>query len=212
MTRQRGDERSDSDELPNPGLSYMGRLYRRLRGLRGAPHDGGGVRQHTSSAPASVDATPGGSPELFERLSCAGRDTLDAAQEEARILGHRTVGTEHLLLALTRNPESGACKVMERMGATPAGVRAEVVDAVVTGPAPSSGPLAFTPRARLAVELAHRASFRIGASRTGTEHLLIGLAAEREGIAARALSKSGIIARTAEHQVIIDLDGKRPLQ
>ena len=212
MTRQGDDERPDADELPSARLSYVGRLYRQLRGLRGAPRDGGGSRQRSSSAPASVDATPGGSPELFERLSCAGRDTLDAAQEEARILGHRTVGTEHLLLALTRNAESGACKVMERMGATPAAVRAEVVDAIVTGPAPTSGRLAFTPRARLAVELAHRASFRIGVPRTGTEHLLIGLAAEREGIAARALSKSGIVARTAENQVIIDLDGKRPLQ
>lgn len=212
MTPQAGDERPASDQLPSARLSYIGRLYRRLHGLQGEPPNDGGSRQHTSSGPALVDAAPDGRPELFERLSCAGRVTLDAAQEEARILGHRTVGTEHILLALTRNPESGACKVMERMGATPAGVRAEVAAAIVTGPAPTSGPLVFTPRARLAVELAHRAAFRIGVPRTGTEHLLIGLAAEREGIAAKALFKSGIVARTVEHQVIIDLDGKRPLQ
>lgn len=175
-------------------------LPRRLRDLGRDP-----------GAPAPADATPGGSPELFGRLSYAGRGILDAAQEEARALGHRTVGTEHLLLALTRDAGSGACKVMERMGATAVGVRAEVVGAIIPGPAPTSGRLVFAPRARLAVELAHRASLRLGVSLTCTEHLLIGLAAEKEGIAAKALYRSGIVARTAENQVISDLDGRRPL-
>jgi hypothetical protein len=210
MIRERGDDQPDSNELPVAGRSYIHRLYERLRRLGAQPR----VNVDGSSAPpysGSVD-TPRPSA-VFERLSPAGRDALDVARKEARILGHRTVGTEHLLLALTRNVESGACTVMIRMGATPAKVRADVLNAIVTGPVPtSSGRLAFTPRARLAVELAHRASIRIGVPQTGTEYLLIGLAAEGEGIAAKALFKSGIVARTAENQVIIDLDGKRPLQ
>jgi hypothetical protein len=214
MSRPGEDERPDSDELPAARLSPIGRLCRRLVRIGGSP---GIVAVESPTPPDSGSAAvagPGdaGRPKLFERLSCAGRDTLDAAQEEARILGHRTVGTEHLLLALTRNAESGACKVMERMGATPATVRADVLSAIVSGATQASGRLAFTPRARLAVELAHRASERIGVPQTGTEHLLIGLAAEGEGIAAQALCKSGIVARTAETQVTVDLDGTGPFQ
>lgn len=159
------------------------------------------------SAPTPAEASPGRGPELLQPLSSGAREALHAAAEEARMLGHQTVGTEHLLLALTRNTASGACNVMERMGATPAGVRANVLAAIVAGPVPASGRLALTPRARLAVELSHRASTRIGASHTGTEHLLIGLAAEGEGIAARALRQSGIVARNVENQVVLDLDG-----
>jgi ATP-dependent Clp protease ATP-binding subunit ClpC len=175
------------------------------------PHNGWGNRQQIPQASPSVSVTPDGRPGLLERLSAAGRETLDAAQEMARTLGHRTVGTEHLLLALTSNAESGAHKVMERMGTTPAKLRADVLGALVIGAAPTPGRLAFTPRARLAVELAHRASARIGVPQTGTEHLLIGLAAEGEGIAAKALQQSGICARTAENQVTADLDGKTQL-
>lgn len=160
------------------------------------------------SAPAPSDGGTDRRPELPQPLSPAAREAIDAAREEARMLGHHTVGTEHLLLALTRNTASGACNVMERMGAAPAGVRAEILDAMVAGTAQASGRLPFTPRARLAVELSHRASIRIGASHTGTEHLLIGLAAEREGIAARALRNSGIVARSLENQVALDLDGQ----
>lgn len=175
------------------------------------PYNGGPTRQEIPSPSASLNAAQDRRAELFERLSLAGQEALHAAQKEASALGHRSVGTEHVLLALTRQAESGACKVMERMGANPAKVRADVLNAVVAGAGPASGVLAFTPRARLAVELAHRAAGRIGVSQTGTEHLLIGLAAEAEGIAAKALHKSGIVPRTAENQVTADLDGKTQL-
>lgn len=233
MTRQWGDDQPDFEDPPSAGMSRIQSLYRRLTRIgvqpritaaesSGTSYSGAattprppkawGRTQRISPSSAAVDAIPEGKPDQLERLSEAGLNALIVAHEEARILGHRTVGTEHLLLALTRNAESGAFRVMERMGASPARVRADTLQTVVSGAAPTSGQLAFTPRARLAVELAHRASTRIGVPQTGTEHLLIGLAAEAEGIAAKTLNKSGICARTAENQVTADLDERTPGQ
>jgi ATP-dependent Clp protease ATP-binding subunit ClpC len=163
------------------------------------------VRQQSSS-PTTV--LPDVRPDLLNRLSPAALKTLSFAQEEAKTLGHRHIGTEHLLLALTRDPEFAAYKLLEQMAAVPATVRDQVVQVLVPGPEVGPGALTLTPRARLALELAHRASTRIGVPQTGTEHLLIGLAAESEGIGARTLGKSGISAKAAEHQVTTQLDGK----
>jgi ATP-dependent Clp protease ATP-binding subunit ClpC len=163
------------------------------------------VRQQSSS-PTTV--LPDVRPDLLNRLSPAALKTLSFAQEEAKTLGHRHIGTEHLLLALTRDPEFAAYKLLEQMAAAPATVRDQVVQVLVTSPEVGPGALTLTPRARLALELAHRASTRIGVPQTGTEHLLIGLAAESEGIGARTLGKSGISAKAAEHQVTTQLDGK----
>jgi ATP-dependent Clp protease ATP-binding subunit ClpC len=154
--------------------------------------------------------------DLLDRLTPAGRRVLDAARNEAWALGQSKVGTEHLLLALTRDPESGACRVLEQLGAIPSRVQADVLGSLVsgaksapaTGKIPPAGPLGLTPRARLAVQLGHRASARIGVPSTAPEHLLIGLAAEAEGVAAKALRNSGITARTAEKRVTSDLDGR----
>jgi ATP-dependent Clp protease ATP-binding subunit ClpC len=190
-------------EDDHPGLGeppvrrpYFSRIYRPFRRA--------GKRLPVESPGLSSDSTPG----LRERLSPGARGALDAAEEEARALGHRAVGTEHLLLALTRKADSDACRLMQRMGASPDRVRAEVWKAAVAGAVPTPGRPALTPRARLAVDLGHRAAIRIGAPYTGPEHLLIGLAAEGEGIAARALHKSGILARSAEQHAAALLDGK----
>lgn len=190
-------------EDEHPGLgeppvrrSYFSRIYQQLR--------------HAGNRPPAESPGPSsdGTHDQRERLSPGARSALDAAQEEARMLGHRAVGTEHLLLALTRNADSDACGLMKRMGASPAGVRADVLKVVAAGAAPTPDRPALTPRARLAVDLGHRAAIRIGAPYTGPEHLLIGLAAEGEGIAARTLYKSGILARTAEQHAAALLDGK----
>jgi ATP-dependent Clp protease ATP-binding subunit ClpA len=187
---QNGGQR-DSDERPVP-LSGIRGLFSRMR-------------QQSSSQSA---VQPNVKADLLERLSPAALKALSFAQEEAKTLGHRHIGTEHLLLALTCDPECTAYKILEQMGAVPATVRAQVLQVLVTGPEPEPGALTLTPRARLALELAHRAATRIGVFQTGTEHLLIGLAAESEGIGARTLGKSGISARAAEHQVTTNLDGK----
>ena len=191
MTPGQNGRQRDSDERPVP-LSGIRGLFSRMR-------------QQSSSQSA---VQPNVKADLLERLSPAALETLSFAQEEARTLGHRHIGTEHLLLALTRDPEFAAYKLLEQMGAVPATVRGQVVQVLVTSPEAESGALTLTPRARLALELAHRASTRIGVPQTGTEHLLIGLAAESEGIGARTLGKSGISAKAAEHQVTTNLDGK----
>jgi ATP-dependent Clp protease ATP-binding subunit ClpA len=181
-----------ADGRPVSEPSGIRRLFSRMR--------------QQSSSPTTV--LPDVRPDLLNRLSPAALKTLSFAQEEAKTLGHRHIGTEHLLLALTRDPEFAAYKLLEQMAAVPATVRDQVVQVLVPGPEVGPGALTLTPRARLALELAHRASTRIGVPQTGTEHLLIGLAAESEGIGARTLGKSGISAKAAEHQVTTQLDGK----
>jgi ATP-dependent Clp protease ATP-binding subunit ClpA len=190
MTAREDGGQRDMEERPES--SGIRRLFFRMR--------------QQSSSPSA--AMPDVKPDLLERLSPAALKALSFAQEEARTLGHRHIGTEHLLLALTRDPEFAAYKLLDQMGAVSATVRAQVVHVLVTGPEVEPGALTLTPRARLALELAHRASTRIGVPQTGTEHLLIGLAAESEGIGARTLGKSGISAKAAEHQVTTNLDGK----
>jgi ATP-dependent Clp protease ATP-binding subunit ClpC len=181
-----------ADGRPVSEPSGIRRLFSRMR--------------QQSSSPTTV--LPDVRPDLLNRLSPAALKTLSFAQEEAKTLGHRHIGTEHLLLALTRDPEFAAYKLLEQMAAVPGTVRDQVVQVLVPGPEVGPGALTLTPRARLALELAHRASTRIGVPQTGTEHLLIGLAAESEGIGARTLGKSGISAKAAEHQVTTQLDGK----
>ncbi|MDQ0848749.1 ATP-dependent Clp protease ATP-binding subunit ClpA [Arthrobacter sp. B3I9] len=162
--------------------------------------------------PSPSPVLPDVKPSLLERLTPGALKSLSVAQEEAKSLGHRHIGTEHLLLALTKDPEFTAYSVLEQLGAVPSTVRAQVLQVLETGPGPGPGPgleseaLALTPRARLALELAHRASIRINVPETGTEHLLIGLAGESEGIGAKTLGKFSISAKDAEHQVTTNLD------
>jgi ATP-dependent Clp protease ATP-binding subunit ClpA len=204
----------------------MGRVYRRLTGKAygfdamdkdGPSSDNAEADpHHATEGPhpipqrRSVEASLAGPLPKLERLTSSALNGLIAAAEQARTLRHRTVGTEHLLLALALDAESGAFRMMQRMGANPETIVNDTLRALVPGAMPAPDRPALSPRARLAVELANRASARIGVASTGTEHLLIGLAAESEGIAAKALYKSGIVARVAESHVIAELDGKVP--
>lgn len=197
MTRQPGDD-----------PSRLGKFSLAAASLRGLSAALGRDRTRQSVSAESAKTAQEANADLLEHLTPEGHNVLEAAINEAWDLGHGRVGTEHLLLALTRNAESGACRVMEQLGTTPLRIRTDVLNSLTTGAKPSSVPLALTPRARLAVELGHRASARIGVPLTAPEHLLIGLAAEGEGIAAKALQKSGIVARTAENQVTANLDGR----
>jgi hypothetical protein len=147
-------------------------------------------------------------PDMVESLTELGRNTLIAAVEEARATQNRTVGTEHLLLALTRqDADTKAGLVIHRLGAIPADLRSATLNAVTKVAGSPRTTVGFTPRARLALDLAYRAATRLDAGGTGPEHVLIGLAAEAEGIAARVLQQVGINAKMVENCVAADLDG-----
>jgi Clp amino terminal domain, pathogenicity island component len=180
---------------PAPEITSIRRLFSRIR----------------PSRPSPSPVLPDIKPDLLQGLTPRALKSLSVAQEEARSLGHRYIGTEHLLLALANDPEFTAYRVLEQLGAVPSIVRARVLQVLVTGPGPGleCEALALTPRARLALELAHRASIRISVAETGTEHLLIGLAGESEGIGAKTLRKFSICAKDAEHRVTANLDGAK---
>lgn len=190
---QADDRQHEPGGIPAPEPTGIRRLFSRFR------------QQRPSPAATQRDVKP----DLLDRLTPAALKTLSLAQEEAKALGHRHIGTEHLLLALTRDPDFTAYKILKQLGATPATVRTQVIHVLVAGPEVEPGVLALTPRARLALELADRASTRIEVPQIGTEHLLIGLAAENEGIGAKALGKCSVSAKAVEYQVTANLDGNR---
>jgi ATP-dependent Clp protease ATP-binding subunit ClpA len=122
---------------------------------------------------------------MFERFTERARQVVVLAHEEARTLKHNYIGTEHILLGLLREEEGLAARVLESLDITVERVRAEVVRIVGSGEEVTSGQLPFTPRAKRTLELALRASLSLGHNYIGTEHILLGLVPENEGIATR---------------------------
>jgi ATP-dependent Clp protease ATP-binding subunit ClpA len=124
---------------------------------------------------------------MFERLSERARQVVVLAQEEARGLKHNYIGTEHILLGLVREEEGLAARVLESLDITVERVRAEVVRLVGSGEEVPSGQIPFTPRAKKVLELTLREALILGYDYIGTEHILLGLVRENEGVAARIL-------------------------
>jgi ATP-dependent Clp protease ATP-binding subunit ClpA len=124
---------------------------------------------------------------MFERFTEQARQVIVLAQEEARLLNHNYIGTEHLLLGLLREEEGLPARVLESLGVTVERVRAEVVAVVGSGAEVTSGQIPFTPRAKKVLELALREGVDLGHNYLGTEHVLLGLLAVKEGVAARVL-------------------------
>jgi ATP-dependent Clp protease ATP-binding subunit ClpC len=124
---------------------------------------------------------------VFERFTERGRQVVVLAQEESRTLGHDYIGTEHILLGLLREEEGLAARVLASLGVTVELVRAEVVRIVGSGEKTASGQIPFTPRAKKVLELALRESRSLGHNYIGTEHILLGLVREEEGVAAQIL-------------------------
>lgn len=122
--------------------------------------------------------------------------TLTLAQAEASRRGHPKVGTEHLLLALTDGPGGGsssdACRILDTLGTSCAAVHAAVAAVLPAGTAGLRDGLPMTPRTKVALDIAMRSAARLGAGATSPRHLLYGLAAEREGLAARVLRQHGV--------------------
>ena len=146
---------------------------------------------------------------MFERFSEEARQVLVLAQEEARILKHAYIGTEHLLLALLREEEGGAARVLYSLEVTVEKVRRQVIQIIGSGEEVPSGQFPFTPRAKKVVDLAVREAASLGHHAVDTEHLLLGLLKEREGVAARILLDLGVMPEAIRQGIVEMLREKR---
>lgn len=126
---------------------------------------------------------------MFERFTSFGRDVVVHAQEEARDLKHSSIGSEHLLLGLMRDPVQLSTKVLHRLGLGLENARDEIKEIVPTGERVTAGSIPFTPRANAVLEQALRESLSLGHDWIGSEHILLALAKERDGVAARILER-----------------------
>jgi ATP-dependent Clp protease ATP-binding subunit ClpA len=129
---------------------------------------------------------------MFERFSPSGRQVIVLAQDEARRFNHNYIGTEHLLLGLLAEPDGVARRALQAAGVTLDDARAGVEAAVGRGKRPPSGHIPFTPSAKKVLELGLREALSLHHDYIGTEHLLLGLVREREGLGARLLTQAGI--------------------
>jgi ATP-dependent Clp protease ATP-binding subunit ClpC len=125
---------------------------------------------------------------VFERFTERARQSVVLAQEEARALKHNYIGTEHILLGLLREEEGLAARVLESLDITVEEVRAQVARIVGQGDEVTAGQIPFTPRAKKVLELSLREALGVGHNYIGTEHVLLGLLREEEGVAVRILA------------------------
>ena len=144
---------------------------------------------------------------LFERFTDRARRVVVLAQEEARLLNHSYIGTEHILLGLIHEGEGVAAKALESMSITLDAVRAQVEEIIGQGGSSPSGHIPFTPRAKKVLELSLREALQLGHNYIGTEHILLGLLREGEGVATQVLVKLGADLGKVRQQVIQMLSG-----
>ena len=148
-----------------------------------------------------------GGGQLFERFTDRARRVLVLAQEEARLLNHSFIGTEHILLGLIHEGEGVAAKALDSMGISLEAVREKVEETIGMTGAPPSGSPPFTPRAKKVLELSLREALQLGHSYIGTEHMLLGLVREGEGVAAQVLVSLGADLGRVRQQVIQMMSG-----
>jgi ATP-dependent Clp protease ATP-binding subunit ClpC len=144
---------------------------------------------------------------MFERFTDRARRVVVLAQEEARMLNHNYIGTEHILLGLIHEGEGVAAKAMESLGISLEAVRQQVEEIIGQGQQAPSGHIPFTPRAKKVLELSLREALQLGHNYIGTEHILLGLIREGEGVAAQVLVKLGADLNRVRQQVIQLLNG-----
>src|SRR3978361_692643 len=144
---------------------------------------------------------------MFERFTDRARRVVVLAQEEARMLNHNYIGTEHILLGLIHEGEGGAAKALESLGISLEAVRQQVEEIIGQGQQAPSGHIPFTPRAKKVLELSLREALQLGHNYIGTEHILLGLRRERAGVAAQVLVKLGADLNKVRQQVIQLLNG-----
>ena len=144
---------------------------------------------------------------MFERFTDRARQVVVFAQDEARLLKHNYIGTEHLLLGLLRMEEGLAYAVLGSLGVTVEEVRAQVARIVGPGEEVTTGQIPFTPRAKKVLELALREALSLGHNYIGTEHILLGIVRENEGVAARILADFGAGPDVIRNAVVEALGG-----
>ncbi len=144
---------------------------------------------------------------MFERFTDRARRVVVLAQEEARLLNHSYIGTEHILLGLIHEGEGIAAKALESLGISLEAVRNQVEEIIGQGGSSPSGHIPFTPRAKKVLELSLREALQLGHNYIGTEHILLGLIREGEGVAAQVLVKLGADLSRVRQQVIQLLSG-----
>jgi ATP-dependent Clp protease ATP-binding subunit ClpA len=144
---------------------------------------------------------------MFERFTDKARRVVVLAQEESRRLNHNYIGTEHLLLGLLREPEGVGAKALESVGISLDAARVQVEEFIGKGETSVPGHIPFTPRAKKVLELALRESKQLGHNYIGTEHILLGVLREGEGVAAEVLRKLGAELGAVRQQVVKVLTG-----
>jgi len=144
---------------------------------------------------------------MFEKFTDKARRVVVLAQEEAKLLNHNYIGTEHILLGLIHEGEGVAAKALESLGINLDSVRQQVQEIIGQGQQAPAGHIPFTPRAKKVLELSLREALQLGHSYIGTEHLLLGLIREGEGVAAQVLTKLGADTNRVRQQVIQLLSG-----
>jgi ATP-dependent Clp protease ATP-binding subunit ClpA len=147
---------------------------------------------------------------VFERFTDRARRVLVLAQEEARLLKHNFIGTEHILLGLMHEGEGKAAKALESLGISLEAVRAKVEETVGPIGSPREENVPFTPRAKKALELSLREALQLGHQYIGTEHLLLGLLREGEGVAVQVLVALGPDPARIRQEVMTVLSGALP--
>ena len=148
--------------------------------------------------------------DRFDKFTDRARKVLTLAQDEAQRFNHNYIGTEHLLLGLVREGEGVAARVLENMNVELSKVRTAVEFIIGRGDRPVVGEVGLTPRAKRVIELAIDEARRLGHNYIGTEHLLLGLVREGEGIAAGVLESLGVNLDKVRHQVIHVLSPEQP--
>jgi ATP-dependent Clp protease ATP-binding subunit ClpC len=145
---------------------------------------------------------------MFERFTDRARRVVVLAQEEARMLNHNYIGTEHILLGLIHEGEGVAAKALESLGISLDAVRQRVEEIIGQGQQAPSGHIPFTPRAKKVLELSLREATQLGHNYIGTEHILLGLIREGDGVAAQVLVQLGADLNRVRQQVIQLVHGR----
>jgi ATP-dependent Clp protease ATP-binding subunit ClpA len=146
---------------------------------------------------------------MFERFTDRARRVVVLAQEEARLLNHNYIGTEHILLGLIHEAEGVAAKTLQQLGISLEAVRSRVEAIIGEGGGAPSGHIPFTPRSKKVLELSLREALQLGHNYIGTEHILLGLIREGEGVGAQVLVVLGADLSRVRHEVIQQLSGYR---